>query len=76
MQFPILVYKWFYYFKDFFYQYNISCIEIECEPQKYGPDCTLDCGHCEHGKSCSKDTGDCPGGCEEGWAGERCDIRK
>lgn len=62
--------------KKISYQYYISCIEIECEPHKYGPDCTLDCGHCERGKSCLMDTGACPDGCEEGWAGERCDIRK
>lgn len=58
------------------HHYNISCIEIECELHKYGQDCTLDCGHCENGRQCSMDTGDCPDGCEEGWTGIRCDIRK
>lgn len=45
---------------------------IACKPFMYGPRCTRYCGHCQHGVPCSMDTGACPGGCEEGWIGERC----
>lgn len=47
---------------------------LECEPYKYGPDCTTQCGHCKGGDSCSMETGNCPGGCTDGWVGERCDT--
>lgn len=45
---------------------------LECEPYKYGPNCTFDCGHCKDNKPCSMDTGDCPSGCMEGWIGKHC----
>lgn len=47
-------------------------IASECEPYKYGDNCTLDCGHCKHGVPCSVDTGNCITGCEKGWTGTHC----
>lgn len=47
-------------------------IWLECEPYKYGVNCTLDCGHCKHGVPCSVDTGICSTGCEKGWTGTHC----
>lgn len=49
---------------------------LVCEPYRYGPNCTKDCGRCKHGRSCSMDNGACPDGCEEGWTAEHCDTRK
>lgn len=49
---------------------------IECESNKYGPNCSSTCGHCKDGEPCSTVTGACNGGCEYGWVGKQCDTGK
>lgn len=63
-------------FNDFsFYTKQKSIIRLnllECLPYKYGPNCSLDCGHCKNARPCSGMTGKCTDGCQQGWTDDFC----
>ncbi|XP_060066870.1 scavenger receptor class F member 1-like [Ylistrum balloti] len=44
-----------------------------CVPGYHGNKCSEKCGHCKGG-SCDKDTGKCMTLCEDGYAGDKCDV--
>lgn len=49
---------------------------IECISGIYGKECNLNCSQFCHGKSCYQTTGECVDGCENGYIGGLCTIRK
>lgn len=49
---------------------------IECTSGIYGKECNLNCSQFCHGRSCYQTTGECVNGCEYGYIGGLCTIRK
>ncbi|XP_067679851.1 uncharacterized protein [Haliotis asinina] len=41
-------------------------------PGRFGPNCSLTCGHCVDEDPCHQDTGVCLGGCQDGFTGHSC----
>lgn len=46
-------------------------LDLECEPNMYGVNCTGSCGHCQ-GSSCHHVNGTCLTGCSPGYQGRFC----
>ncbi|XP_069126894.1 uncharacterized protein [Argopecten irradians] len=50
-----------------------KCME-ECDAGYYGENCEKECGNCKPGSTCNRTDGTCLiMGCDDGWAGPRCD---
>lgn len=45
---------------------------VECQNNKYGAECSEDCGHCLDGTQCDNVNGTCYNGCEAGYHKTRC----
>lgn len=45
----------------------------ECDGNKYGPRCSLNCGACINNKQCNHINGSCLEGCSPGFYGQKCD---
>ena len=48
----------------------------ECQDGTWGLECAETCGHCVTWHPCNKENGACQVGCEPGWTGVNCDMRK
>lgn len=49
---------------------------IDCISGLYGKECNLNCSQFCHEKLCYQTTGECVNGCEDGYLGGLCTIRK
>lgn len=49
---------------------------LDCLSGLYGKECDLNCSQFCHGKACYQITGECINGCEDGYIGGLCTIRK
>lgn len=49
---------------------------LDCLSGLYGKECNLNCSQFCHGKVCYQITGECINGCEDGYIGGLCTIRK
>lgn len=62
----------FNYFSFYTKKSIVRLTLVECLPYKYGPNCSLDCGHCKDAGPCSGVTGKCADGCQQGWTDDFC----
>lgn len=49
---------------------------LDCLSGLYGKECNLNCSQFCHRKACYQTTGECVNGCEDGYIGGLCIIRK
>ncbi|XP_062567555.1 multiple epidermal growth factor-like domains protein 11, partial [Saccostrea cucullata] len=49
----------------------LSC--LQCDNNRYGPECNMICGKCGNAEQCNHVNGSCPNGCDVGVQGNKCD---
>ncbi|KAK7461575.1 hypothetical protein BaRGS_00038660, partial [Batillaria attramentaria] len=47
----------------------------ECRDGYYGAETCRPCGHCTNNTVCDNNDGHCPDGCDDGYAGDLCDVK-